>query len=435
LKRLRVLISSHEFSPYQGSECAVGWNIATRLAAYHDVTVLCADGPAGHRDAYRNAVSHYFDTHGRIPGLNVVFVTQPGTTIRLARANRLAMQTTGGIGWQVLYYIGLDAWHKAAFDVARRLGLSSFDVVHQLTPISFRRPGFFFKSGRPFFWGPVGGMSHVPVALARSGGWKSHVFEKLRSLSIEKDSQSQRLREVVSSAARIWAVTGEECRIMNEISPGKAVTMIDAAPPSHLKGYVRTFVGDKPLRLCFSGEHMVHKALPLLLHALAQLPKREAVHLTVLGDGPERRKWMTLASVLGLRNISWEGRLSYEDALQAMGKCDVLVHPSFREATSMVILEALGLGMPVICHDAYGMKIAVNETCGITVPFENASRSVVGFRDAIVSLLDKPESVGQLSEGALRRAVALSWDVKAQEIATAYHTASVAPPPSQERAS
>jgi hypothetical protein len=38
MKRLRVLISSHEFSPEQGSECAVGWNIATRMAAYHDVT-------------------------------------------------------------------------------------------------------------------------------------------------------------------------------------------------------------------------------------------------------------------------------------------------------------------------------------------------------------------------------------------------------------
>jgi hypothetical protein len=29
LSRLRVLVSSHEFSPDQGSECAVGWNIVT----------------------------------------------------------------------------------------------------------------------------------------------------------------------------------------------------------------------------------------------------------------------------------------------------------------------------------------------------------------------------------------------------------------------
>jgi hypothetical protein len=87
MRRLRVLISSHQFSPYQGSECAVGWNIGTRMAAFHDVTLLCASGPPGGPDAYRNAVSDYVEKHGAIPGLRVVFVEQPPATLRYARMN------------------------------------------------------------------------------------------------------------------------------------------------------------------------------------------------------------------------------------------------------------------------------------------------------------------------------------------------------------
>lgn len=39
-KQLNILISAHEMSPYQGSECAEGWNIVKRLGEYHNITVL-----------------------------------------------------------------------------------------------------------------------------------------------------------------------------------------------------------------------------------------------------------------------------------------------------------------------------------------------------------------------------------------------------------
>src|ERR1041384_6458025 len=39
-QRRRVLVSAYAFSPVMGSEPGVGWNICSRLAAIHDVTVL-----------------------------------------------------------------------------------------------------------------------------------------------------------------------------------------------------------------------------------------------------------------------------------------------------------------------------------------------------------------------------------------------------------
>ena len=100
MKRLRVLISSHEFSPYQGSECAVGWNIATRMGSHHDVTVLCADGAPDHPDSYRKAVNDHLAKNGGIPGLRVVYVSHPPQTLRCAQLNRWLMKLTPSVGWR-----------------------------------------------------------------------------------------------------------------------------------------------------------------------------------------------------------------------------------------------------------------------------------------------------------------------------------------------
>ncbi|SPD73167.1 putative Glycosyl transferase group 1 [uncultured Desulfobacterium sp.] len=420
MKRLRVLISAHEFSPAQGSECAVGWNISTRLANFHTVTVLCADGAPLWHNSYRDAVIRNFLQHGKIAGLEVVFVPQPPIAIRCAYINRKFMGITRGIGWQLLYYLGLDAWHRAAFLKVAELGLDNFDLMHQLTPISFLRPGYLWTFEKPFFWGPLGGMFKVPSAFANLGGFNSLIFESVRSFNIERQVRSDSFRKIVQKAKRIWTITNDERCIVNAMSEGKAVPMIDTAPPKETVGRVRHYDGTVPLRLCWSGRHEPRKALPLLLYALAALPERQKVFLDVLGQGPETQKWKEMANKLGLTNINWHGRLPYHEALKTMGKSDAFVHTSYREAASMVVLEALGWGMPVICHDACGMAVAVNSTCGIKVPFVNPESSINGFRKALEQLLHNPQKVEQLSKGALRRASELSWDAKVKEILEGY---------------
>lgn len=420
MNRLRVLISSHEFSPEQGSECAVGWNIVTRMASYHDVTVLCADGPALYPNSYRDAVSRHFDQHGEIPGLKVVYVEQPPNTLRYARLNRMLMALTRGIGWQPMYYMGLDVWHRAAFTKAVKLGLGNFDLAHQLTPISFLKPGYLWTTDLPFFWGPVGGMFKVPKSFARYGGVKSMLFETIRSANIEQRVSTSSFNDTVRKAKLIWTVTEDERFVVNALAQGKASPMIDTAPPEGIIGRVRRYDEKMPLRFCWSGKHEPRKAFPLLLHALASLPERKEVLLDVLGEGPETNRWQGIAGKLSLKGITWHGRLPYHQALKTMEKADVFVHTSFREAASMVVLEALGWGMPVICHDACGMAVAVDETCGIKVPLVSPERSIQGFRDAIARLFRNPELVERLSEGALRRASHLSWDAKVKEIAEAY---------------
>jgi glycosyltransferase involved in cell wall biosynthesis len=420
MKRLRVLISSYHFSPDQGSECAVGWNIATRMAAYHDVTVVCADGAPLYPNSYRNALERHFEENGTTPGLRVKYVEHPPVALNYARMNKKLMTLTNGVGWQPLFYMGLDGWHREAFRTAQNLGLNNYEVVHQLTPISFLRPGYFWKSELPFFWGPIGGMHKVPAAFARSGGLKSYLFETLRSANINRQVRSELFNSVVNKAKRIWTITAEEYLIVESAAEDKASLMIESATPTGQTGCVRHYDDTKPLKLCWSGQHEARKALPLLLHALAKLPKQRKVELCVLGQGPETRRWQLLADKLSLSNINWLGQLPYHDALQTMEHSDVFVHTSFREGTPHVVLEALSRGLPIICHDTCGMAVTVNDSCGIKVPCESPELSIKGFYEALERILHNPGLVEQLSKGALRRASELSWDAKVKEIAEAY---------------
>jgi glycosyltransferase involved in cell wall biosynthesis len=183
---------------------------------------------------------------------------------------------------------------------------------------------------------------------------------------------------------------------------------------------VPAYDGVRPLRLVWSGVHIGRKAMPILLHALAPLRERP-IEVIALGQGPQTEAWDTLAEQLGVRHmIRWMGKLRLPDALAQMRQSDALVFTSLMEAASHVTLEAISMGLPVLCHDACGMCIAVNEFCGIKVPLVDADTSIRGFSEAIRRILDEPTLLRRLADGAAKRATELTWDAKAREIATEY---------------
>src|ERR1700704_6321219 len=79
-RRCRILVSAYLFSPVQGSEQGVGWNICSRLAAYHDVTVLTRSWTEelwpGDQE-HRKQAERFMRDHAPISGLSVRFVDSP----------------------------------------------------------------------------------------------------------------------------------------------------------------------------------------------------------------------------------------------------------------------------------------------------------------------------------------------------------------------
>ncbi|MBQ8124869.1 MAG: glycosyltransferase [Kiritimatiellae bacterium] len=408
---MKILLSAFAFSPYRGSECAVGWNIARNLARFHDVTVIAGDLGDGENDYAR-----YVAENGSVPRLTVDYVPPSRFTVFLERLHRLP-------GLWGLYYLAYNLWQRKACKRAKELlKTEKFDLVHQLTMIGYREPGYMWKLGLPFFWGPVGGAPNEPIAFRRMFSWRGCVKVVLRTVLNEIQKRiCLRAKRAARKASKIWVVTDADYRMVHDLWGVECDRMVEAGRDDSIAGKIRSYDGASPLRIVWSGIHTSRKALPILLHALSRLEEGMEVGVDVLGEGPETAKWKSLAASLGVSSrLTWHGRLPRMDALKLMARAHVLACPSIKEASSIVVIEALSLGLPVICHDACGMGIVVTDKCGFKIPLRNPETSISGFATAIRTILERPDLVEQKSAAAIARVGELTWHSKVSAFSAAY---------------
>ena len=427
MARLKVLISAHEISPDQGSECAEGWNLVTRIARYHDVTVLHARGSQFAPTAYHAAIQKYYSENENEHRIRFIPISQPRMTRWLAALNKRISRNRSSIGVPMLYFIGYRLWQRSAYRTAKSLvedsasGPEPFAVCHHLTQIAFREPGFMWKLKVPFVWGPTGGNTAVPISFFRHIGPRAAVFEIIRAITNRLIlNHSRRVGQAMRKSALIYAFSQEDQRLFRERGARRVELMLDAGCNSAVANNPAPRA-DNRLRILWCGNLIKRKALEILLKAVAGDPElAQRVEITVVGDGPLRARYEGMIRRLHLTSTTIAGWLPRDRVFNEMIEADVLVHTSYREATSNVIPEALSCGLPVVCHDVSGMSIAVTEECGIKIPLVSHGASVAAFRDALRRLSDDPRGLAALKSGAVSRSAHLSWDAMAEQISKDY---------------
>lgn len=92
------------------------------------------------------------------------------------------------------------------------------------------------------------------------------------------------------------------------------------------------------------------KDWPTLIRAFALLRARVSARLILLGEGPQRDELLSLAAALGVAaDVSLPGWA--ENPYAYIARADVVVHSSLLEGSPTVLIEALGLGVPVVATD------------------------------------------------------------------------------------
>ncbi|WP_308259353.1 glycosyltransferase [Pseudonocardia sp. H11422] len=107
----------------------------------------------------------------------------------------------------------------------------------------------------------------------------------------------------------------------------------------------------------FVGRLDTEKRVDELLRAFAALPAGLAARLEIVGDGSRRADWTALAADLGLdsQRVRFHGFVSEDDLLAAYGRCAVFCMPGVAELQSLVTLEAMAAGKPVVAADAMAL--------------------------------------------------------------------------------
>jgi glycosyltransferase involved in cell wall biosynthesis len=157
------------------------------------------------------------------------------------------------------------------------------------------------------------------------------------------------------------------------------------------------------------GRLSFEKGFDLLLEAFASLSaKFPDWRVCVLGDGIERASLMRLRDELHMTDrIEFVGEVSQVETW--MARAALLVHPSRREGFPNVVLEAMGMGMAVICADcrAGPSELIEDGVNGRLVPVDD----VRALEQAMSELMTSPLLRERLGAEAIKVRARFSQDL------------------------
>jgi len=176
-------------------------------------------------------------------------------------------------------------------------------------------------------------------------------------------------------------------------SPARSAADVRAelgvSPESRLIGMVARFAPQKGIEEFIRAVRIVSDVWPTAEFVLA-------------GDGPLMERALEFRAQLDLeRRLLLPGRVEW--ARDLLGALDVLVVASLSEGSSVVAMEAMALGKPVVATSAGGLpEVVVHGQTGLIVPPGDPG----ALAEAIVELLSHPDRAEEMGDRGRRRAVA-----------------------------
>jgi glycosyltransferase involved in cell wall biosynthesis len=293
---LKILLSAFACSPGIGSEGGCAWKYAVGLSDDHQVWVIT--------DASRRARIQADPLHDK-PGLKFVYY-RPTPLGRVDLTSRTALP---------IY----EAWQMGVWRVARELDRQhDFDFIWHLTYGSFRHPSHFWRAGKPFVFGPLGGGETSPRRLRRELAPRDQAKEWFRDICNKLVLARPGLRATYRNSSLVIARTEETRAAIPAAARARCPVQEEIGSYSFegLTGKIRE--GDRPLKALFAGRLLWWKGIDLAIRAVAAARELGgAPTLTIIGDGPSQRSLQALTADLGLLDsVTFEKRLNQDRLFQ-----------------------------------------------------------------------------------------------------------------------
>jgi glycosyltransferase involved in cell wall biosynthesis len=141
-----------------------------------------------------------------------------------------------------------------------------------------------------------------------------------------------------------------------------------------------------------------HVNLVIALKKVCEQLPEAPLRLVIAGDGPERSRIEAMADSLGVRErLILLGHVA--DPHPYYAAADLMVLPSDREGSPLVLLEAMAAGLPIVATSVGGVpEVVTPRQNGILV----APRDPYALADGILSVLRDPKLAAQLGMNASR---------------------------------
>lgn len=143
-------------------------------------------------------------------------------------------------------------------------------------------------------------------------------------------------------------------------------------------------------RIVTTGSLIWRKSLEDAIQVVRMLQNRgRRVHLTIIGDGPERQRLLFAMHDMGVADrVTLAGSLPPAQVLCELQQAQAFVLTSVSEGISNAVLEAMASGVPVVSTDCGGMREVIRDGVnGFIVPM----RDPESMASAIERLMDSTE--------------------------------------------
>ena len=146
--------------------------------------------------------------------------------------------------------------------------------------------------------------------------------------------------------------------------------------------------------------------------------------LKVIGTGTQMDEARKLARDLGISElVDFLGQLPREETWKIVERSRGLLFPSVRDTSGNVVLEAMGLAVPVICFFHQGVGFITDDNCALRIRPDDWANGVQGFRHAIQQLQDSDELVTRMGHAGRRRVLELfTWESKIKRMSAIYQS-------------
>lgn len=403
---MNLLISAYACRPDMGSEPAVGWNWVLEYSKLCNLVVLT-------NFTNEPYIKEYLEKHNsELKTVKFIYV-KPKMKVDIWYKE-----------WERLerfYYI---CWQHTALKVAKKLcDREKFDYVQHITYVSCVMPTYMYKLNVPFIYGPVSGGEMVPNIICYPFKGKERIIEIVRKCTQLIAKNSFNLKQCCKKAKVIITVTDESKKILPSVYQEKAIILqAIGLNKKIILEREKVFKNNQP-RFLMAGRMLAWKGFYIGIEAFVNALKEGIqAELTILGIGNSGMKdnLKSLAGEYLDKQIHFINSVDYDKMAEFYDEYDVFLNCSLRDSGCLVVMEAMGRGLPVICIDTGGPKINTENGGAIKIRPDEYDKLCAELTKEIKLLADNNEEKNRLSHEG--RQIALKEFEYESKIGAFYHT-------------
>jgi len=176
----------------------------------------------------------------------------------------------------------------------------------------------------------------------------------------------------------------------------------------------------KTVRCLAIGRLIPRKGFQFLIRALPQILDKvqHNFEIEIVGDGPHREMLIKLVENLDVTSyVRFAGTVPYSELPRKYREADIFVLPSLAEGMPLVVLEAMGTGLPIIASRVQGIDELVAENVNGAL-FDPGD--VNGLTNCLIKLINAGEKRVEMGKASREKVKPYDWKNIANTYLTLY---------------